>query len=316
MKRWIIALVLLVGALAPWSSVRAQTNPEIDKMQIDLWPEYDKPDVLVIYRITLTATQSMPAQMTLKIPKASNAPSSLAMKDVDGLLYNLKYDQTVEGDWIRLSFTAPATEIQLEYYDSGITRSGSERKFTFRWPGDTRVRSMQLRLQQPVNASNMQLVNTPLKMSEASLADDGLTYYTVPIDGTVEPGAVFNATFSYTKPDSVLSSSQTPVQPVRTAAGGSTALNSGILSTNITIWMALGAGLILILAGVFWFLQQQRAGATAPASNRHRRAYSQRAQNASGGSAPSGPIYCHQCGKRANPGDAFCRSCGVKLRIE
>jgi hypothetical protein len=315
MKRWIIALVLLAGVLAPWTIVNAQTNPEIERMQIDLWPEYDKPDVLVIYRITLTATPSMPVQMNLKIPKASGAPSSLAMKDVDGLLYNLKYDQTVEGDWIRISFTAPAAEIQLEYYDPGMTRNGPERKYTFRWPGDTRVRSMVLRLQQPVNASDLQLVNSPLKMSEGAQADDGLTYYNVPIDGTVEAGAGFSAALSYTKSDSVLSSSQTPVQPVRTAAGGTTALSNGLLSDTSTLWMVAAAGIILILAGVFWFLQQRSTVAAHPPVRRRHTYTPARTSNVASAVSP-GPVYCHQCGKRANSGDAFCRSCGVKLRTE
>jgi ABC-type nickel/cobalt efflux system permease component RcnA len=103
---------------------------------------------------------------------------------------------------------------------------------------------------------------------------------------------------------------------VRTAAGAATALNSGILSTNNTVWMVVGAGMLLILAGIFWFFQQQRGNATAPASSRRRHSYSVQAKNAEIRTTPSGIVYCHQCGKRANSGDAFCRSCGVKLRTE
>ena len=316
MKRWIIALVFLVGIVGPWSSVRAQNALEIDKMQIDLWPEYDKPDVLVIYRITFAATSTMPAQVNLKIPKAAAGPASLAMKDVDGLLYNLKFDQAVEGDWIRISFTAPATEIQLEYYDPGLNRNGAERRFTFHWPGDYRVRSLLLRIQQPVNASAMQMVNTPLKMDAGAQAGDGLVYYNVPIDGVVEAGVPFNTTFSYTKPDSTLSSSQAPVQPVRTTSGSSAALNSGLIATNNYIWMGLSAGLVLILAGLLWFYQQRRVNLAAASTNRRRHTYPPREKSTSAPASSNGTIYCHQCGKRANPGDTFCRSCGVKLRTE
>ncbi len=285
-------------------------------MQIDLWPEYDKPDVLVIYRITLAATPNMPAQVNLKIPKSANGPASLAMKDVDGLLYNLKYDQATEGDWIRISFTAPATEIQLEYYDPGLNRNGAERRFTFHWPGDYKVRSMLLRIQQPVNASSMQMVNTPLKIDNGTQADDGLVYYNVPIDGAVESGIPFNATFSYTKPDATLSSSQTPVQPVRTLPGNSNALNSSLLATNNTIWMGVGAGLILILVGLLWFIQQRRINPATSSSNRRRHTYPVRQKTAVLATPSGGTIYCHQCGKRANSGDTFCRSCGVKLKTE
>jgi len=30
---------------------------------------------------------------------------------------------------------------------------------------------------------------------------------------------------------------------------------------------------------------------------------------------PQNLVYCHQCGKRATPGDQFCRVCGVELRL-
>ena len=316
MKRWIIALLMIVGIMAPWSIVRAQNAPEIEKMQIDLWPEYDKPEVLVIFRITLAATPNMPVQINLKIPKASNGPASLAMKGVDGFLYNLKYDQVEEGDWIRISFTAPATEIQLEYYDPGLNRNGTERRFTFHWPGDYRVRSMLLRIQQPVNASSMQMVQTPLKMDAGTQADDGLVYYNVPIDGAVEAGIPFNATFSYTKPDSTLSSSQTPVQPVRTVPGSSAALNNGLNATNNYIWMGIAVGLILILIGLFWFFKQQRASPAFATANRRRHAYAPHEKATALPASSNGAIYCHQCGKRANSGDTFCRSCGVKLKTE
>jgi hypothetical protein len=144
-------------------------------------------------------------------------------------------------------------------------------------------------------------------------------YYNVPIDGIVESGAIFNATFSYTKSDSVLSSNQTPVQPVRTAAGDATALSSGLLTTNSTIWVVAAAGLILVVLGLVWFFQQQKVNPAAASASRHRHSstYPVRAKATTVSStAAATTVYCHQCGKRAGPGDAFCRSCGVKLRTD
>ena len=84
-----------------------------------------------------------------------------------------------------------------------------------------------------------------------------------------------------------------------------------------------GAGIIiavvLILGGLAWFLMQRRAeAATAPSPARHRSSSASHRHEAVRPmmAASSADIYCHQCGKRALPGDTFCRSCGTKLRFE
>jgi hypothetical protein len=51
-------LVLLVSLLLPISA-QAQSNVQVDRMQINIWPEYDRRSILVIYRLSL-------AQSTLR----------------------------------------------------------------------------------------------------------------------------------------------------------------------------------------------------------------------------------------------------------
>jgi len=270
MKRWFIAYVLLLTLAAPWSGVAAQTPLEIERLQVDIWPEFDKPDPLIIYRMTIAATSTLPARVSLRIPKEVGAPFNVAMKDVDGMLYNVKYDQAVDGNWLRISFTAAATEIQLEYYDPGATMTGNNRQYQFTWPGDYRVRNMFFRIQQPLNATDMQLIKSPLKMDNGAVLDDGLTYFTVPIDGVVEAGTTFNVLFSYNKPDSTLTSSQAPVQPVRTITGG-VPLSSGPAEANNVLYIGLGIGGFLILAGLVWYVNQRRVVVASSASYNRRR---------------------------------------------
>lgn len=312
MKRWLITYLLVVTLAAPWVSVQAQTPLEIEHLQVDIWPEFDKPDVLVIYRITIAASSTLPAQVSLRIPRIAGEPFNLAMKDVDGMLYNIKYDQVVEGDWMRVSFTAASTELQLEYYDTRIVRNSTQRQFEFYWPGDYRVRTMELRIQQPINASGMKLTQGALKMSSGVIEEDKLTYYTVPIDGQVEAGTTFRVGFNYTKPDDVLTSSQAPVLPVQPGSGnGTPATNS--LTTNDLLAGVIGIGVVLIAVGVFWYVNQQRIASANASANRRRRHVRQSIETET--KSMDGNIYCHQCGKRAGPGDTFCRSCGAKLKV-
>lgn len=313
MKRWLITYLLVVTLAAPWVSVQAQTPLEIEHLQVDIWPEFDKPDVLVIYRITIAASSTLPAQVNLRIPRIAGAPFNLAMKDVDGMLYNLKYDQVVEGEWMRVSFTAASTEIQLEYYDTRIVRDGSLRQFEFYWPGDYKVRTMELRIQQPINASGMKLTQGALKMSSGVIEEDKLTYYTVPIDGQVEAGTTFRVGFSYTKPDDVLTSSQAPVLPVQTATGKASTATNSPTTNELLLAGGIGIGLLLIAVGVFWYVNQQRIASANASANRRRRHVRQSIETEA--QSTNGNIYCHQCGKRAGPGDTFCRSCGAKLKV-
>ena len=311
--RWFFAFIFVMSFALPWNSAQAQTPLEIDQLQVDIWPEFDKPEVLVIYHIVIAANSTLPAQIALRIPKEANSPYNVAMKDVDGMLYNVKYDQAVDGNWLKISFTAASTELQIEYYDPRLTFDNTTRQFVYQWPGDYRVQNMNLRIQQPYNASGMQLTNGALKIASSALGDDNLTYFSVPIDGSIEAGTTFDVPFTYTKPDAVLSSSQAPVQAVKTSTR-SAALGSGLTVSNNTLMIGLAAGAVLILAGFIWYLNQRRLiDSAATSGNRRRHVNSPKPRNNDLAST-SATIYCHQCGKRATAQDAFCRSCGARLR--
>jgi uncharacterized membrane protein len=70
-------------------------------------------------------------------------------------------------------------------------------------------------------------------------------------------------------------------------------------------------GILLIVVGLVWYWQ---SGTSAESANSRRRHGSHSASDTSSGS--EGQIYCHECGKRAQPADKFCRACGVRLRRE
>lgn len=313
MQRWFITIFFVITMVFPWTSVQAQTPLEIDQLQVDIWPEFDRPQVLVIYHIVISANSTLPAQVSFRIPKEVNSPYNVAMKDVDGMLYNVKYDQVVEGNWLKISFTAASTELQLEYYDPRLTIDGTNRQFVYQWPGDYRVLNMNIRIQQPFNAAGMQLTKGSLKIANSALGDDGLTYYSVPIDGAIEAGTTFDVPFSYSKPDTILSSSQAPVQAVKTSTGSAT-LGSSLMPSNNVLLIGLAVGAVLMLIGFIWYLNQRRLMASIAMTNNRRRHGNMPKTRDDLPVNTSESIYCHQCGKKAAPQDAFCRSCGTRLR--
>ena len=91
MKRISVILALIFLTQIVTVSASAQSSIVIDQMMIEIWPEYDREDVLVIYRISLDGSITLPAQISLLIPREAGEPYNIAMQDVDGLLYSLPY---------------------------------------------------------------------------------------------------------------------------------------------------------------------------------------------------------------------------------
>ena len=108
-----------MGARQP-SPVSAQqsASPVFENVQVDVWPEYDQPAVLVIYHITISTQVTLPANLSIRIPAAAGKPFAVAMQDSNGL-YNLNYDlgagQGIFGSYSE-SMRAP-TSIELSCAD-------------------------------------------------------------------------------------------------------------------------------------------------------------------------------------------------------
>lgn len=303
--RWSLLMILLVSLLLAPVVVQAQNSPAFDTVQVAIWPEYDRPDVLVIYYVSLSASVELPAEVSFLIPEAAKTPHAVAMKDVDGTLVTLDYTTATEGEWVRIRFTTPTPDIQLEYYDPRLTREANTRSFTYQWPGNAPVNSMAVQVQQPLTATEMQFNRS---LGSPTQHSDGLTYYQTNI-GSVPQGTQFGFTLTYQKDDDLLTASQQEVQP---AAPVDSQTQGRLIFTERLPFIISGVlGLLLILGGLTWFWQSGRRKPTAPGRARHsanRRGETQEVEN------NTSSVYCSQCGKRAAPGDLFCRVCGTKLR--
>jgi len=195
-----ITFLIILLALLPLHAASAQTGVPLDSVLIQILPEFDRPDVLVIMRMSLSSAVSLPAEMSLRIPRAAGAPYNVAWEDVDGLLYNLAYTTEVQGDWLKLTFTTPSANLQVEYYDPRLEREGNLRKFIYEWNGDFSVQNLVVSVQQPANAEKMQAYPG---FDAGQRLSDGFLYFTNTV-GKVEAGTTFKVNFEYEKPDDTL----------------------------------------------------------------------------------------------------------------
>ena len=285
-------------------ATKAQESPSLETLVVDLWPEYDNPSMLVIYKAMLSPEVSLPAEITFRMPVQAGAPAVVAVGPDARSVADVVYDTQVMGDWMDVSFIATTPAIQFEYYDPRLVKDGAQRSFDFTWPGDYVVDALTLQVQHPLGATDVTVTPTQGRIIQDS---NGFTYNIIDV-GALDQGSVFDILMSYQKESDALSVENFQIQPSATITPGtSSLLNLG----QWWVWMLVGLGLVLIGGGGFWYWRMGRQE-PEPKKRRHHKAPSREEGEVAMGSA----IYCHQCGKRAGPGDRFCRSCGTRLRTE
>ena len=299
MRKCFAVLVVLV---ALWVSipVQAQSEVRLSSVSVEIWPEYDKPAVLVIYHISLFPGTTLPATLNLRVPAQAEVFAVAVADSANGLL-NAPYDRTVQGSWANLTITANSLDAQVEYYDV-LVKNGTARHIVYEWAGGYAADAFAVTLQQPVGATN--LITNPV-LSNKSVGQDGFTYY----QSTPQPlaaGQTFTLTADYQKATDVLSTTGFPVQPTQplNASTPGRVTMSGALP-----WVLAGIGGALIVVGIVGGYYMWKNGTRRSSASRKRHAQQQPASETS-------EVYCNQCGKRAQTGDVFCRTCGARLRKE
>ena len=306
----IIILILVLVFLLPGGGVKAQETVEIDQLLVEIWPEYDRPSVLVIYRIVLSPEVSLPADMTLRIPGSAGEPFNVALQDVDGMLYNMEYRYQPGDEWSEISFSALSQVLQIEYYDQKLEKDEGLRHYEFHWTGDHPVNELVFRVQQPVNATDFQI--SP-QMGDGFQRADGLLYF-MHEAGQLPVGTPFKVQIDYSKADDMLSANLQPVQAVEPVPEQIVDEDSLRLK-KILPWGLGVLGLLLIAGGAYWYWQLGRREAHGSKSRR-RRSSAAPADEIMDAEGAALMVYCHRCGKQATPGDVYCRTCGTKLRTE
>ena len=304
MRKWVLPLLVILSLLLPLTA-QAQSPISLSAMMIEIWPEYDKPSVLVIYQMTFSPATSYPATVSIRIPTTAGEPNAVAERQADGTLYSITYTRQVDGEWATITFTTSATDIQVEYYDAGLTKTGTARHYQYVWPGDYAITQLTIQVQQPTGATDMRIAPS---LGAGVVGGDNLTYYTEDI-GAIKAGQNIQITIDYQKTNDALSAENLPIQP-SAAIPQSTANDLNISNWLPLILGILGAG--LIIGGIVWYWQTGRQRPVPQIRRRRSRAASQEAVGSS--VTDNSEIYCSQCGKRASPGDQFCRSCGTPIR--
>jgi hypothetical protein len=284
----------------------AQSQPQFDSLQVALWPEFDRKAMLVIYHANLPATSALPADISLSLPDGVAQPYAVAQSGVDGNLVDLNYTTKQVDGRTQVDLQATSQLVWIEFYQD-ITIDGSQRSYTFKWPGGLSVASLTAQIQVPPGISNLNL--TPPASGQV-IGQYGLTYQNVDL-GPVSPSDRPTLTLTYTKPTDSLTADSLP-QPTALSQPQATA-GAAPEPTQLLLWGALGLGVVTLVVVLFLYLRVWRSP-PRPAQFHLRRSHKSAVGSTPRPEASIGRVYCHQCGELAEDTDLFCRFCGTKLR--
>lgn len=296
MPRW-LSLLFLAGAILIPSPAYGQTPISFSSLQVQLWPEYDQPSMLVIYDFQVGSGTELPVGVSIKFPKDANL-IAVAVQGADGSLMNADYLESAGDDlWqsVVVQIQSP-TIYRLEYYQP-LQRTDARRQFSFQWTGDYAVQDFGVTVRLPADATGVatdpELVPTQSAGATTLLEKDF---------GPLGAGDKFDLRLDYTRSSDALAASQADLQPTQPLNGST---QGRVMLSNYYPYILGALGIVLVAGGALYFWQSSRARSTGDKRHRTR----------STKSAPRGDdVYCHQCGARAEPGDRFCRVCGTRLQ--
>jgi hypothetical protein len=284
-----ILLVAVVTAFAPAGANGQGETTELEDMKIDLWPEYDRPSTLVMYRFRLKPGADLSVPVAIPIPSNVGEPHAVAWRDDKGSLFVARFTRRDEDERAMVVTQLGSREGQLEFY-ADIDVRDRERLFRFAWPGGIDVGALSFQIQRPSGATGLRVTPSPNRQWEG---EDGLSYALVELGPQAESSKP-TIEVRYEKDSAGLSAPPAKAPPPPVAPAQSAEPKK---STPSWLVAALGmAGGILVFA----LLQAlSKARARAPR------------ERASGGSPKS--IFCHECGTEGRRSDSFCMNCGARL---
>lgn len=293
--RWITAVGLLGLAFWPFAFRSQESSPGLKRLEIALWPEYDRAATLVIYRFQLEAEAHLPAVVELPIPTLVGEPNAVAWQDADQALFDAAYTLETAGEWttVRIELEQSRTG-QLEYY-ADLQIVDTLRSFRFDWPGGVDIGTLAYEVQQPVTAAELTIVPSADRQNSGPF---GLTYLVADL-GPRPAADSWAIELSYRKPDAILS-----IQALQPLGEPAPATSTASYSSALLPWALGGLALAAVVGGIAYYLRSR----PAPPAPRRRR---------SGSTEPTlevSAIFCHQCGTKAQVSDRFCRNCGTPLR--
>ncbi|MBP7999322.1 MAG: zinc ribbon domain-containing protein [Chloroflexi bacterium] len=310
-SKQLILFLFFLFALLPFAPVQGQgESPALEQLAIELWPDYDRPLVLVLLTGVLDASVDLPATLTLPLPTGADVNAVARISDTNTMVDDIEFEVS-EG---QITLTTPDPRFRVEYYVP-YTAEDTAHTFVMDWAYPMVIGEVTVAAQQP--AAAMDFVVEPVPESVIT-GEDGLTYHHL-ASQPLTLGQPLSVRLHYTLSDNqltigTLESDTTDSAPT---INESDTESAAAVRTNWPL-ILVGVGGLIISGTLIWQgLKERSTQQKKPLARRQppRPIKNLPNKRSATSSAPSEiPRYCHQCGQEAHADDRFCRQCGTPLK--
>ncbi len=298
----VAGLVFLALWFAPHALAQNATTEEdrLANLNIQVRPEFDQPNVLVIYSGELAAKDKLPRSVSLLIPKDAQL-NATAYIDANDQLLNTEPAKTEDaGDgYTRVTFNVPTPKFQLEFYYNPLQGS-PDKKMDYVYKTAQPTDQLQLLIQEPLKSENF--TTAPASIVQTSSAHN-FKYHVFDYTN-LEAGKIVSVQVSYRKTDPNPSIQNVEVP----ASAGQASAASSVSPLSVAGPVLIAGALALFALGGYAYWSRRRAEyepeVAAPTGSRRR---SRRSSGGGGG-------FCPQCGRALDADDNFCPKCGTPRR--
>jgi mono/diheme cytochrome c family protein len=287
----------------------SDTELRIARLRLSIWPEYDDPRVLIMFRGELAPRSTFPTSLTLSIPKGAEIIGAGRISEQNDLL--LLPHQVTPGeshDSLEMDLTESRFFVEFYYDPFG---AGANKRFTYTLRPTYAIERLEVDIQQPLRATNFTTDPPPLRQETNQ---KGFTFHWF-LQRDIDPGEVKSFTISYTKTTAEPSVIKPQPEPA-VAASSRTALSPTIIAFGLL------AGAVVLFGGGAWlwkgYQRRRQVVPPFPSPSPTSQAKTESIAAETGLSNLGPPTtkvdnYCSSCGRRLDSAYRFCPGCGRPL---
>jgi mono/diheme cytochrome c family protein len=280
----------------------ASTELHIARLHLSIWPEYDDPRVLVMFRGEMAPPGAFPTRLVLPIPKGAEIIGAGMISERNELL--LHPHQVLQGETHdRLELTLPVPHFFVEFYYN-LSDTGTTKRFTYTTPSTYPIAWLEVDIQQPLLATQFTTDPPPMRQEQN---EQGFTSHLF-VYRDVGVGDAKSFTVSYVR--TAAAPSVTRRQPASEVAAQPPTAGSPRLVTVLGIL----AGAAVAFGGSVWLWTGYQRRRKAPPSRQEPSSAPSLERAAGAQQAIGGANFCANCGAKLQPGYRFCPGCGSALR--
>ena len=283
----------------------------IQRLRIQVMPEFDDPRVLVIIQGRLAVPNTaFPLSATFRVPRGAQINQMATMDMATGVTAPQSFDaqpDSKDSRWSFVTYTLNGAHFFYEYYYNPLIGE-TDKQFTFTFISPQHVEDLLLEVQQPLAATNFTLdpPATVARFDEAM----SFTYHQFNI-GALAAGEETSVTANYTKTDPEPSLTREEVMAMMGNVPPETppTVEASRARSTVPTWVFVLGGVILAAAGgyIVWHRAQSGSAFQIPMTPE--------AKTPEPPQASESPGLCSQCGATLKASARFCHVCGASCEV-